>query len=80
MKKAFVGLALSAVLLALSFPSEAQQAKKILRIGFLVAGSPSSDTAWIQAFQQGLRELGETCMALGDYAKERLGHPLAFPG
>jgi len=28
---------------------------------------------------QGLRELGETCMALGDYAKERLGAPLAFP-
>ena len=29
---------------------------------------------------QGLRELGETCMALGDYAKERLGAPLAFSG
>ncbi len=29
---------------------------------------------------QGLRELGETCMALGDYARERLGAPLAFPG
>lgn len=28
---------------------------------------------------QGLRELGETCMALGDYAKEKLGAPLAFP-
>ena len=28
---------------------------------------------------QGLRELGETCMALGDYAKESLGAPLAFP-
>ncbi len=28
---------------------------------------------------QGLRELGETCMALGDYAKEKLGHRLAFP-
>jgi len=29
---------------------------------------------------QGLRELGETCMSLGAYAKERLGLPLAFPG
>ena len=28
---------------------------------------------------QGLRELGETCMGLGEYAKERLGLPLAFP-
>ncbi len=28
---------------------------------------------------QGLREVGETCMALGAYAKERLGLPLAFP-
>jgi glycine dehydrogenase subunit 1 len=28
---------------------------------------------------QGLREQGETCMALGEYAKERLGTPLVFP-
>jgi glycine dehydrogenase subunit 1 len=28
---------------------------------------------------QGLRELGETCMALAEYAKERLGLPLLFP-
>ncbi len=28
---------------------------------------------------QGLRELGETCMALGEYAKDRLGLPLVFP-
>ena len=28
---------------------------------------------------QGLREIGETCLALGAYAKERLGLPLAFP-
>jgi glycine dehydrogenase subunit 1 len=26
----------------------------------------------------GLRELGETCMSLSDYAKQRLGFPLAF--
>ena len=29
---------------------------------------------------QGLRDLGETCMALADYAKERLGLPLLFSG
>ncbi|HSK15089.1 MAG TPA: aminomethyl-transferring glycine dehydrogenase subunit GcvPA [Gaiellaceae bacterium] len=28
---------------------------------------------------QGLRELGETCMSLAEYAKERLGFPLVFP-
>jgi glycine dehydrogenase subunit 1 len=28
---------------------------------------------------QGLRELGETCMSLGEYAKERLDLPLVFP-
>ena len=28
---------------------------------------------------QGLREVGETCMALAEYAKERLGLPLLFP-
>jgi glycine dehydrogenase subunit 1 len=28
---------------------------------------------------QGLRELGETCMSLGEYAKDRLGLPLVFP-
>ena len=28
---------------------------------------------------EGLREVGETCMGLGAYAKERLGLPLVFP-
>ena len=28
---------------------------------------------------QGLREVGETCMALAEHAKERIGLPLAFP-
>ena len=28
---------------------------------------------------QGLREVGESCMALAEYAKERLGLPLLFP-
>jgi glycine dehydrogenase subunit 1 len=28
---------------------------------------------------QGLRELGETCLSLGEYAKEKLGLPLVFP-
>jgi putative ABC transport system substrate-binding protein len=37
---------------------EAQQTAKVSRIGVLLSGSASRDTARIQAFQQGLRELG----------------------
>ena len=38
--------------------AEAQQPKKVPRIGFLNATSPSAVSARIEAFQQGLRELG----------------------
>jgi putative ABC transport system substrate-binding protein len=37
---------------------EAQQAKKIPRIGYLTAASLSSNVARVEAFRQGLRELG----------------------
>jgi putative ABC transport system substrate-binding protein len=46
------------VLFALSFPLWAQQPKKVPRIGILVGGSASSDSARIEALRQGLRELG----------------------
>ena len=39
-------------------PAEAQQPAKVPRIGFLAAPFPSSYTARIEAFRQGLRELG----------------------
>lgn len=59
MKKAFVGLALSAVLLALSFPSQAQQTKKVPRIGFVSgAGDPSNPGPAVEAFRKGLRDRG----------------------
>jgi putative ABC transport system substrate-binding protein len=51
-------LALCSVLLALSFPAQAQQPAKIPRIGFLIGSSPSANAARIEAFRQGLRELG----------------------
>ena len=54
MTKNFFGLTLCALLLVVSFSVEAQQPKKIPRIGF-VSGSPGPD---VQAFQQGLRDLG----------------------
>src|SRR6266542_2493238 len=39
-------------------PLPGQQASRVPRIGFLTAGSLASDAAWIEAFRQGLRELG----------------------
>ena len=56
--KKVVGLALSAVFLALSFPAEAQQAKKVPRIGYLAGASLPAVADRIEAFRQGLRELG----------------------
>ena len=58
MKKKITVLTLCAMLLALGFPLEAQQAGKVPRIGFLVASSPSFYSSRIEAFRQGLRELG----------------------
>ena len=46
------------MLFALSFAAEAQQPTKIPRIGFLGATSASALAARIEAFRQGLRELG----------------------
>jgi len=50
--------ALFALLFALSFPADAQQAKKVPRIGFLSSLSPSETALWHQAFRQALRDLG----------------------
>ena len=59
MRKRVVELALGAVLLALSFPVEAQQAKKVPRIGYVSGtGNPSDPGANVEAFRQGLRDLG----------------------
>jgi putative ABC transport system substrate-binding protein len=49
---------LSAALLALSFPAQAQQPKKVPRIGFLTATSASSQAVRLDAFRQGLKDLG----------------------
>jgi putative ABC transport system substrate-binding protein len=51
-------LALSAVLFALCATAEAQQTKKIPRIGFLSSLSPAVVSDRIEAFRHGLRELG----------------------
>ena len=52
-------LTLCAVLFALCIPARAQQpAAKVPRIGFLSGVFPSSISARVEAFRQGLRELG----------------------
>ena len=58
MKRKITGLALCALLLALGIPVEAQQPNKVSRIGFLSGVSPSAIAARIEAFRQGLHELG----------------------
>ena len=56
-KKVFC-LALAALLMALSFPADAQQSKKVYRVGYLSSGPASPPSGRREAFRQGLRELG----------------------
>jgi putative ABC transport system substrate-binding protein len=57
MNKRLLGL-LTIVLLASADPAEAQQPGKVPRIGILSASSPSTAAPNLDAFRQGLRELG----------------------
>ena len=58
MNKKIVVSFLAALVLASVHSAEAQQPKKIYRIGFLGANFPSTNPARYEAFRQGLRELG----------------------
>jgi putative ABC transport system substrate-binding protein len=59
MKRAVVpSILVAVVLLALGAIAEAQQPKKIPRIGFLTATSASSQAPRLEAFRQGLKDLG----------------------
>jgi ABC-type uncharacterized transport system substrate-binding protein len=58
MKKAAASILVAVVLLAVAITAEAQQPKKVPRIGILGAAFPSTNPARIEAFRQGLRELG----------------------
>ncbi|HXV79448.1 MAG TPA: ABC transporter substrate-binding protein [Candidatus Binatia bacterium] len=58
MKKAITVFTLSAMLFAPWSSTEAQQPRKIARIGYLSAGDPESRGYRIEAFHQGLKELG----------------------
>jgi putative ABC transport system substrate-binding protein len=52
------GLAVAALLFAVCFPAEAQQANKTPRVGFLIASSATEQQLRLEAFRQALRELG----------------------
>src|SRR5262249_56301185 len=56
-KKIVVSL-LATFVLASVHPAEAQQPKKIPRIGYLTTGSLSSASENVERFRRGLRELG----------------------
>ena len=58
MKKIFRLFVIGVALVAGAAIAEAQQAKKVPRIGYLAAPSPSAISASTEAFRQGLRELG----------------------
>jgi putative ABC transport system substrate-binding protein len=59
MTKQIIALALCAMLFALCLPAQAQQPKKVLRIGYLSFGSSSGrNPQRIEGFRQGLRQLG----------------------
>jgi hypothetical protein len=58
MSKKIFCLALSAVFFALSFSADAQQPKKVPRIGYLSNTDPATESTRSEAFRQGLRELG----------------------
>jgi ABC-type uncharacterized transport system substrate-binding protein len=59
MKKAAVpSILVAVILLAVGVTAEAQQPKQVPRIGYLTGSSPSARSARIEAFGQGLRELG----------------------
>jgi putative ABC transport system substrate-binding protein len=58
MNRKIIALALGALLFALSVSAGAQQPVKIHRIAYLSSASPSAGSYRIEAFRQGLRELG----------------------
>jgi putative tryptophan/tyrosine transport system substrate-binding protein len=58
MKRKIINLALCAVLFALCSSVESQQPKKIAKIAYLAPSTPAAAAHLVEAFRQGLRELG----------------------
>src|SRR5688572_13243958 len=76
MNKIFLSFALVAILLLVSFSVEAQQPKKVPRVGLLFGASPSSNRDRTKAFRQALRDLGyiegKNILIEYRYAEEKL--------
>jgi putative ABC transport system substrate-binding protein len=61
MRSNVIGFTLSAMLFAFCFSAEAQQPKKILRIGYVsTTGNPSNPGPNVETFRRGLQDLGYT--------------------
>jgi putative ABC transport system substrate-binding protein len=58
MKRLMIVLTLCALPVALSFLAHAQQPAKIPRIGILAGSSSAGESTRVEAFRQGLRDLG----------------------
>jgi putative ABC transport system substrate-binding protein len=58
LRKTALVATLCAMLFALCTIAEAQQPKKVARVGYLIAGTPSTQAPYTNAFRQGLRDLG----------------------
>ena len=58
MRRKILFVVLATILLATVSFAEAQQSKKVPRIGYLTTGSPSSTSPNSEAFREGLRQLG----------------------
>jgi len=77
-KRRIFAMALCTVLFALCVSAHAQQPTKIPRIGLLFTATPSAAAARIEAFRQGLRELGyvegKNILIEQRYAEGQLNH------
>ena len=58
MHKKFARLTLCALLFALYASAQAQQPKKVFRIGYLASSDAANDSARAEAIRRALRELG----------------------
>ncbi len=81
MKKAGLSsILIAVVLLAVGVTAEAQQAKKVFRIGYLGGVSPSSNPARIDAFRQGLHDLGYAEGKISSSSGDTMrGKSIAYP-
>jgi len=75
MRNKIIGLALCALLLALSSVAETQQPKKVYRIGYLSTLDSASESARSEAIRRALRELGYTEGLENKLLKDRTSLP-----